>query len=106
MTTFAPEFPVGNIIKFPKKHKHIPSILREEMEDEMTKNKMDAAEFLSDNITSDILAGLYNYDICIDNPQDIGMLTETLRSTILRSFNVIHPMQKIADDIISVTDAS
>ena len=59
----------------------------------------DSLETLSEDLTSDILAELYNNGYEIDSDDyvyDVSMLFESLRSLIFRLNDIEHPVQKFS----------
>lgn len=94
----------NNVILFP-----IPDALNGELTvdkviDQVTKNKIEAIETITDNVVSGLIQSLETFTVELTNDYDIGLICESVKSAIFRVKGIEHPLQKAAESTIRLID--
>lgn len=99
-----------NIILFPRKNINTVALKSlEEIRAESVKNKIVFVDDLVENLVADMIYKLGMEGIEIDITQtkylkDVGLMVESIKSFILRTMNIEHPIQMAADKLITIDE--
>lgn len=86
----------NNVIDFPIKG----SIPKEELR-QVT---IDDVEIVADAALAELIETLHRYGYMIEEIKDIGLMYETVKSSLLRCVGVEHFLQKVSDKYIQLKD--
>lgn len=92
----------NNVVAFPTSK--LTNFTVEEIKSLNEKHRLEAIETIVDMVVPGIIEALNLYSVEIVSDNDIGMLCETLKSSICRSYGLDHPLQKVADELIRIVD--
>lgn len=99
----------NNLVLFPNiSNRNVPQSLDQIIET-VSNNRIIFAEAVVDDIFSDIIMHIkrYGYDILKERDEkDLTLAYEALKSVILKSVNVTHPLQEFAEKSITIEEES
>lgn len=93
----------NNIILFPSAT-YDGNLTVDKVIDQVTRNKMDAIDAVTDNVVAGLLQSLETFTIELNNDHDIGLICESVKSAIYREKGLEHPLQKAAESTIRIVD--
>jgi hypothetical protein len=96
----------SNIIKFPVSNRNfVDTTSLEEMKEQATQNKIDFVSFISDEMMDELFFKLnmvgFNFD-SEDYLKDIVLVSEALKSLMLKSMGIEHAMQLAAEKLVEI----
>lgn len=86
----------NNVIDFP-----LTSNISKE---DLRQTTIDDVELVADAAMADLIETLHRYGYMIDEIRDIGLMYETVKSSLLRCVGVEHFLQKVSDKYIQIKD--
>jgi 4-hydroxyphenylpyruvate dioxygenase-like putative hemolysin len=101
--------PPTNIVSFPKKSKRTFASLEhlEEMKQQVIENKIEFVEFVVEELVEEMLykLNMIGFDFADDDYIKDGMLiVEGIKSLILKSMGIDHPLQETAEKMITIVE--
>ena len=94
----------NNVILFPAPDALHGELTVDKVIDQVTKNKIDAIDTITDNVVSGLMQSLETFTIELKNNYDIGLICESVKSAIFREKGLEHPLQKAAESTIRLID--
>lgn len=91
----------NNVIIFPNSTAHISV---EDVKEQARINKEKAIEEVVDNVMIGLLSSLNTFSVEINDPKDVGLICESIKSAIYRSQKMDHALQNVADNTIRILD--
>lgn len=86
----------NNVLEFPVKS----NVSKEELR----QATVDDVEIVADAAVADLIETLHRYGYMIEEIRDIGLIYETVKSSLLRCVGVEHFLQKVSDKYIQLKD--
>ena len=98
--------PVSNVIKFPIENRNLALIADlKDLREQATKNKVEFVSFMASELVEEMFFKLnmlgFNFED-ITFIKDNVLVMESVKSVMLKSIGVEHPMQQAAERLISV----
>lgn len=96
-----------NIVAFPKSNIRRPPQSVEELRNNLRDDQMKVVIDLSMNIVYNIIQNLDDIGIDFEtnpNANDIMFCVESLKSMIMRTYGLDHPLQLIAEEVLDIED--
>lgn len=72
--------------------------------EELRQATLDDVEIVADAAMVDLIENLHRCGYMIDEVKDIGLMYETIKSSLLRCMGVDHFLQKVSDKYIQLRD--
>jgi len=98
---------MSNVIAFPKGKRNCPPQTIEEMQGRLEEKKIDYVNDIVDYYGTELLGKISQdgFEISENNfMKDFAFTLETLRSGLMRSVGIEHPLQDSVDEAISFTE--
>jgi hypothetical protein len=100
----------SNVVQFPNKHKNFAATASlQELRAEVEKNRIEFVNFMVTELLDDIFFKMSTMGFMFDDPKyikDCVLVSESIKSLVLKSLNVEHAMQAAAEKLISVETES
>ena len=80
------------------------SLLSDVTKEELRQANIDDIEIISDAVVGEMMESLHKYGYMIDEIKDIGLIYETVKSSMLRVLGIDHFLQKVSDKYIQIKD--
>lgn len=99
----------NNVVIFPRSPKQYPSQTYEEMMETISSTRREHIEYLIDDTLAFVFArcGEDGFDLGKDHcAKPTAMLMESLRSALMATVGLEHPLQKTAETMFSIIDPS
>lgn len=72
--------------------------------EELRQANIDDVEIVSDVVVGKLIESLHKYGYAIEEIKDIGLMYETVKSSMLRVVGIDHFLQKVSDKYIQIKD--
>lgn len=79
-------------------------LLQDVAKEELRQANVDDVEIVADVAVGNLMETLHRYGYMIDEIKDIGLIYETVKSSMLRVMNIDHFLQKVSDKYIQIKD--
>lgn len=96
----------NNVVIFPKAHRNFdrPPQTLEQLREAIQANHLEMIDEITDECIAAVLNTCYSCGISLTNQYDIGMMLESVRSSLMREAGMYNQMQGIADQLVAVTN--
>lgn len=93
----------NNVVSFPKAIWQAPAN-KEEADKRLEEFKDAMLELFLDEFVPFVLARMNIYGVLVENPHDIALISQSIKSAVMRSQNRIHPLQQFAEESFTFVD--